>query len=95
MDKHKRILNLNKTCKYCHYCNLLIADKDEVELFIKQFLGVNAITEKEYFIAGTLDRKVYRKMAKEGGLSEGPLHGASFFKNVWEFTMQPSGWHPR
>jgi len=95
MDKNKAVLNLNKTCKYCPYCELLIAKKSEMEPILKQFLGVKIISEKDYIVVGTLDKEIYRKRINQEEMSNNPLFGVIFFKDILEFTMQPAGWYPK
>lgn len=93
MEKNKAILNVNKTCKYCPYCELLIAKKSEMELIVKQFLGIDAISEKDYMIMGTLDKETYRHQINKVDIDQNLLEKINFFKNVWEFTIQPAGWY--
>ncbi len=55
----KSILNLNKTCKYCPYCELIIARKCELDQIIGKFLGVDKVREKDYFVLGTQEKSAY------------------------------------
>ncbi len=95
MEKNKAILNVNKTCKYCPYCELLIAKKCEMDLIVKQFLGVSAISEKDYQIIGTLDKTLYRQIINNTITGDKSLSGVAIFKDVWNFTLQPAGWYPK
>ena len=95
MEKNKAILNVNKTCKYCPYCELLIAKKNEMEHIVKQFLGVSSINEKDYLIIGTLDNTLYRKIINNNIAGDEAFSGMAIFKGVWDFTLQLAGWYPQ
>lgn len=92
LEKKKIIFILNKTCKFCPYCDLIIAKKHELDSIIMQFLGLNHITKDYYFVMGTQDKVVYRKGLNKELIKENPLEGVSIFKNVWNFEVQPSYW---
>ena len=50
---------LNKTCRLCPHCDLLIAHKDEIELHLAQLrlqMGP-AVIGNDYLIVGTVERK--------------------------------------
>ena len=83
---------LNKTCKFCPYCELLIAKKRELELIIMQFLAVEHITEKDFTVMGTQDKAVCREGVCKELIKENPLEGVSIFKNVWDFEVQQAYW---
>ena len=92
LEKKKIIFILNKTCKFCPYCELIIAKKYELDSIIMQFLGLNRITKKDYFVMGTQDKTVYRGGLNKELIKENPLEGISIFKNVWDFEVQPAYW---
>jgi len=92
LEKKKIIFMLNKTCKFCPYCELLIAKKHELELIIMQFLGVEHITEKDFTVMGTQEKSVYREGVGKGLIKENPLEGVSIFKNVFDFKVQQGYW---
>src|SRR4051794_15236027 len=56
-----QLLALNKTCRYCPTCDLLIAHQDEIEGVVAPFLGERAaeLTEDDYFVLGTVERKAW------------------------------------
>ena len=90
LEKKKIMFMLNKTCKFCPYCELLIAKKSELHSIIMQFLGVNRITEKDFTIIGTQDKIVYREGLGKGLVKENPLEGVSLL--VDEHRIFSSGY---
>ena len=92
LEKKKVILNINKTCKFCPYCDLIIAKKHELDSIIMQFLSLNHATKDDYFVIGTQDKGVYREGLNKGLIKENPLEGVSVFKNAWNFEILPSYW---
>jgi len=61
---------LDKTCRFCQICNLLIVHQDELEdLLARHFEKVNPeVVGKDYLVMGTLDRTEWNK-GKQGPLS--------------------------
>ena len=54
---------LNKTCRYCPYCDLLIAHQDEIESLLAQLrqqLEMGGRSD-DYFIVGTVERNLSRR----------------------------------
>lgn len=92
LEKKKMIFILNKTCKFCPYCELIIAKKYELDSIVMQFLGLRSIKENDYFVMGTQDKAVYHEGLNKELIKENPLEGISVFKNVWNFEVQPSYW---
>lgn len=92
LEKKKMIFILNKICKFCPYCELIIAKKRELDSIIMQFLGLNKITKDDYFIMGTQDKAVYCKGLGKRLIKENPLEGVSMFKDVWNFEVQHAYW---
>lgn len=54
---------LNKTCRYCPSCDLLIAHKDELdELLAKMFAQYRPeIVGNDYLVIGTIERKDWKE----------------------------------
>ena len=70
---------LNKTCRYCPACELLICHQDELE---EQFARLFAEREpqvigSEYFVVGTLERKDWRRGLGRTARQFGHRRGAS------------------
>ena len=53
-----QLLALNKTCRYCPACDLLIAHQDDLEAFLATFFGATRpeIVGNDYLVVGTEDR---------------------------------------
>lgn len=72
---------LNKTCRFCPYCDLLIAHKDEIERQLAQLrtqLGPGVLGN-DYLIMGTVERKDWRR-----GLTK-PLTPAEMIAALHDF----------
>ena len=92
LEKNKMIFILNKTCKFCPYCELIIAKKHELDSIIKQFLSLNHIAQEYHFVIGTQDKAVYREGFNKRLIKENPLEGVSIFKDLWNFESQTTYW---
>ena len=87
---------LNKTCRFCPDCDLLIAHQNELEaLLLQMFSDRDPQTiSKEYLVVGTVERQAYRKGLKSPrGLGE-MLEHTHDFKAHWEVEYRPAGWYP-
>lgn len=88
IKKGECVLNLNKTCRFCENCDLLIARKKEVEELLRT--GIGRLSDKDYFIIGTIDKSTYADAALlEGDDFFDRIH---VFKNQWNFELEPRGW---
>lgn len=58
-----QLIALNKTCRYCPTCDLLIAHQDEIEAFLAAFFGEQRpeIVGNDYLVVGTEDRADWRR----------------------------------
>jgi len=58
---------LNKSCRYCLACDLLIAHQDEVEQQLAALLSKRApeLIGNDYLVLGTLDRDVWKRGVAE------------------------------
>lgn len=56
-------LTLNKTCRYCPACDLLIVHKDELDELIRKVCLQNFpnLLGHEYFVVGTVERKAWKE----------------------------------
>ena len=87
---------LNKTCRYCPDCDLLIAHQDEIEeLLAGIFTGLDpSIIGNDYLVMGTVERKVWREgVNQRKGIPEMMEH-LRVFKEVRTVRVQPGGWYP-
>jgi hypothetical protein len=90
-----QLLSLNKTCKFCPFCELIITKKPEIESVLKRTLHqLNKDFKPDaYFIFGTLDKKNWKRIHEEGLSSTEVLKLAQRFKDVWDFEIRPAGWY--
>lgn len=72
---------LNKTCRFCPYCDLLIAHQDEIEAHLAELLAQIApqAVGNGYLIIGTVERKPWRR-----GLTD-PLSSAEMIEALHDF----------
>lgn len=85
---------LNKTCRYCPSCDLLIAHQDEVEGVLAALFTTHKpeIVGNEYLVLGTMERSAWRRgIATPLTIQEmrAVLHD---FRDVVRF--EPAGWGP-
>ncbi|MCX7013014.1 MAG: hypothetical protein NTW86_10730 [Candidatus Sumerlaeota bacterium] len=92
----RQLFMLNKSCKRCPACDLIIARKSEIEslmaaAFEKRDPG---LIGNEYLVVGTMDRKDWLQ-AQSGKISqEEALNRLFVFEDVWKFEVIPGGWYP-
>jgi hypothetical protein len=84
---------LNKTCRFCHPCELLITHQDEIEGCLAQLFAELApqVIGNDYLVVGTIERKDWRR-----GLTE-PLENAEMLAALHDFQDHlhfepPSSW---
>jgi len=89
------LLSLNKTCRYCPYCDLLIAHQDELGA---QLLGIFHEREPEmigndYLVVGTVDRPVWQRGNRGALTLQEMLNNLHDFKDYLRFELGPC-WAP-
>ena len=91
----QQLFFLNKKCKYCTTCDLIIAKKSEVEFLMScQFEKVNpSIVGNKYLIFGTLGRSDWQQYSKTPLGSDKAIDQVYVFKDVLDFEMVGGGWH--
>ena len=90
----RHLLVLNKTCRYCPPCDLLIARRGELE---QQLVACwmerdPSVVGNEYTVLGTVDRAVWRRAMREDvmpGELVGMLHPLA---ELLDIRMDPGGW---
>ena len=72
---------LNKTCRFCRPCELLIAHQDEIEGYLAQLFAEVApqVIGNDYLVIGTIERRDWRR-----GLTE-PLKNAEMLAALHDF----------
>ncbi len=92
----KHLFSLNKSCRYCPKCDLIIVKQADLEGLLAAICEQYApdIIGNEYFVFGTMDRKDW-KDAQTGKVSQQEAIKRSYpFKDVWKFEVSPGGWYP-
>jgi len=85
---------LNKTCRYCPACDLLIAHKDQLDELLARMFTQSSRPEmigNDYLVFGSVDRSDWKEGRSFKSLDEiqAIVHD---FKKILEFEPQPHGW---
>lgn len=89
----KQPLLSNKTCRYCHHCDLLIAHQDELEdVITRVFTALKPeIVGNKYLVVGTLDRADWKRIDQNKLPIQDTIEALHDFKDV--VTFKPMwGW---
>ena len=83
------LLILNKNCKYCPICYLIIAKKSDIEYFMTaQFETTDpTIVGNDYLVFGTLDKKDWQKNKTDPMNTGETMDKAYVFKDILNFEM--------
>ena len=87
---------LNKTCRYCTRCDLIIARKSEVEALMTACFEYRnpEIIGNGYIVMGTLEKHDWRVRDSMNGDPEKTIERIHLFKDVWDFELIRQGWYP-
>jgi hypothetical protein len=85
---------LNKTCRYCPGCDLIIAHQDEIEAQLDALFAERdpALIGNDYLVMGTIDRAVWRRSLKTPMPIPESLDHLHVFKDALEFEPVHYGW---
>ncbi len=89
----QQLVALNKACRYCPGCDLLIAHQDEIERLLAGFLhdARPEIVGNRYLVVGTGDRPAWRRgMRTPLRIAEAPDHVHDFVDVVRFEPARPS-----
>jgi hypothetical protein len=89
-------LAIGKTGRYCTPCELIVLHQDELESELAHHLNRLAPTAvgEEYFVVGTMDKKIWQKGLTEGGTDmSSSLDHTAVFKTVLKLEVK-GGWGP-
>ncbi|MHC4443865.1 MAG: hypothetical protein ACYTF1_09495 [Planctomycetota bacterium] len=91
----EQVLALNKTCRYCPNCDLVIAREKELEAMMAATFEDQRpeIIGNEYLVVGTLDRTDWREGSKSQLPPDQVLDRVYIFEDEWYFEIEPSGWY--
>jgi hypothetical protein len=92
----RQLFLLNKLCKFCLVCDLIIAKKEEVESLMAERIGseMPELLGNNYLVLGTLDRKDWMEGHKREILPHELVNRLYVFEDVFTFQMIPAGWYP-
>jgi len=84
-------VTLNKTCRYCPNCDLLIAHQDEIEDILSRiFTTLNPeIVGNDYLVIGTVERATWKRTMQNQLPIQDTLDALHDFKEVVSF--KPTG----
>ncbi|HID19941.1 MAG TPA: hypothetical protein EYP28_03235 [Methanophagales archaeon] len=93
----KHLFSLNKSCRYCPECDLIIVKHAELEGILTTFCEQNApeIVGNDFFVLGTMDRKDWKKGQTEEMSQQEAIKRLFPFKDAWKFEVIPAGWYPK
>src|SRR5436309_1079606 len=91
----ENLMVLNKTCRFCPYCELLIAHQDEIEAQLTGYFGQHnpEVVGNEYLVLGTVDRPAWQQGTQAPVGLKDMLEQAHDFKKILEFELT-GGWMP-
>ena len=87
------MLSLNKTCRYCPHCDLLIAQQDDVEHLLASIFTEQKpdIVGNDYLVLGTLDKPTWKRGTQQPMTLQETLEALHDFKEVVTFKVT-GGW---
>lgn len=89
----KQPLLLNRTCRYCSHCDLLIAHRDELDDIITRVfptLDLKTVSS-QYLVIGTVDRADWRRINQNKLSVQATIEALHDFKEVVIFKPV-GGW---
>ena len=91
----QQLLLLNKKCRYCVKCDLIIAKKSEVESLIIARFGESRpeITGNDYLVMGVVERRDWLQSKKDKMSQSETVERILVFKDVLDFELIQAGWY--
>ena len=85
---------LNKTCRYCPGCDLIIAHQDEIEAQLHALFAEHnpELVGNDYLVMGTVDRPVWRRSLKIPMPIQELLDHLHVFRDALDFEPAHYGW---
>ena len=89
------LLSLNKTVRYCPYCDLIIAHQDDLEHLLAAIFAEQKpeIIGNDYLVLGTQDRPAWKQGTQQQATLQEALETLHDFKEVLTFKLT-GGWTP-
>ena len=94
VDPHHPFV-LNKSCRYCDTCDLLIVHQDELEAQMVVFYATHVpeAVGNEYLVLGTFDRSDWQRGRQTPHTIQTMLDNLHDFREVLKFEIR-QGWLP-
>lgn len=89
----QNLLSLNKTCRYCPHCDLLIVHRNDIEWILSMAFSKKT-DHDDYLIVGTLEKTVWRRGMRQPLTLQETRDALHDFKEVVTFKIT-GGWVPR
>lgn len=90
------LIALNYTCRYCHACDLLIADKHTIEHLLTGIFGQRdpRVVGNDYLIIGTVEKSAWRAgLQHPKAVAEMLPHVSDFAEDHNELRVRRPGWY--
>ena len=90
-----QLTSINKSCKFCTKCELIICQKTELEKLLSEVLKgkITRVTDDHYLVFGTMEKKDWLKVQKKGLSASQVISLVSQFKDIVDFEITPAGWY--
>ncbi len=91
VDPH-HLIALNKTCRYCPSCDILIAHQDEIEALLAAMFSQRdpSVIGNNYLMIGTVERKAWREGVKQPEMADEMRAFMHDFKEYRKVTVEPA-----
>ena len=91
----RQLLFLNKKCRYCTGCDLIIVKKAELESLMAATFERSRpeIIGNKYFVMGVAEREDWRERRKGGTSERQAIERMVVYKDVWNFEPLRPGWY--
>ena len=92
--ERRHLLFLNKSCRYCPACDLIIARQAELESLIETTCERYdpAAVGNEYLVLGTVGRDVWKRSMDRSISASDAIEEVHLFKDVLDLNVEPGGW---
>lgn len=90
----KQLFIMNKSCKYCEKCDLIIGKQVEIENLMASCCEKfdPAIIGNKYLVFGTFDKSDWREYSQKTKYPQEAFDKVYIFKDVKHFEVVQGGW---
>jgi hypothetical protein len=92
---YHQLFSMNKTCRFCPDCQMIIAKKTEVDEWMGNVMNQlkRRFDPANYFIFGTMDRNDWKAGKTSPPKPAEILDKVLQFKDVVSYEVRPAGWY--